>query len=158
MWGCTTFWRFLIKITPITSGLVSGMIILMAKIDLKIFKANDIRGKYPKEINERVVFEIASKLKRFFEKTIVVGHDARLSSVSLYNSVLKAFRDNQYLEIFEAGLVTTPEIYFLVNKLKTAGGIMITASHNPKEYNGLKAVGKKAKPISGQDILKIMNK
>jgi phosphomannomutase len=130
----------------------------MAKLDLSIFKANDIRGRYPKDINEDVVFEIADKLKRFFKKTIVVGHDARLSSVFLYNSVLKALKTNQNLEIFEAGLITTPQIYFLVNKLKAGGGIVITASHNPREYNGLKVVDNSGAAISGQDLLKIMKK
>ena len=137
----------------------------------QIFKANDIRGKYPEEINEKVVLEIVKKLPRILKGKIVVGRDARLSSPRLYKAVIKAFsvqrlavRDgktktlnaNRYT-LYPVGIVTTPMFYFLVNKLKAGGGIMVTASHNPKEYNGLKIVGKNAQPVSGKEILKIMN-
>lgn len=138
----------------------------------KIFKAYDIRGKYPKEINERVVLEIIKKLPLILKGKIVIGRDARLSSPALYKAVLKAFsvqrsavrglknkknlNANRYT-LYPVGIVTTPMLYFLVNKLKAGGGIMVTASHNPKEYNGLKIVGKYVQPISGHDILKIMN-
>jgi len=130
------------------------IIIIMAKIDSKIFRANDVRGIYPSEINESVVFEIAANIKHLFKKSIVVGHDARLSSPALYKSVLKALGGKK---VYEAGLITSPEMYFLVNELKADGGIMITASHNPKEYNGLKIMGKKAVPMSGKEILRILN-
>lgn len=144
-----------------------------------IFKAYDIRGRYPKEINELIVAEIAEALARHFKKsrtwngyrttrgelcrTIVVGHDARLSSPLLYRAVLRGFERSNVLKnvrtkIISAGTMTTPMLYFLVNYFSAAGGIMVTASHNPKEYNGLKVIGKKAEPISGVDILNMLSR
>ena len=143
-----------------------------------IFKAYDIRGKYPLEINEEIVREIISsfisKLKTPRSRTsslrgrqnsklkVIIAHDARLSSPSLYKALNKNLKiDNSCLpvgmgklKIVPAGMTTTPMLYFLVNKLKADFGIMITASHNPKEYNGLKIVGKNAIPISGNEIYK----
>ncbi|MDO8430286.1 MAG: hypothetical protein Q7S73_02890 [bacterium] len=126
-------------------------------IKKSIFKAYDIRGKYPKELNEEAVFEIASALGRHFgpKSRLLVGRDGRLSSPSLFKSVLKGLGKD--LEIIDGELMTTPMLYFLVNELKADGGIMVTASHNPKEYNGLKVVGKNARPVSGSEILKLMN-
>lgn len=136
----------------------------MSSINRKIFKAYDVRGKYPSEINEAAVEEIARAVAGHFGKRakIVVGHDARLSSPSLYKSVLKSLKANSSLagqaklKAIPAGIMTTPMLYFLVNELDADGGIMVTASHNPKEYNGLKVVGKKARPISGKEIQKLI--
>jgi len=127
-------------------------------INPKIFRANDIRGEYPEEINENIVSEIVNGLADLFsEGKIIVAHDIRLSSSSLYKTVLNQFKNkNHNLEIIEAGLATTPMFYFLVKKNKAVGGIMITASHNPKNYNGLKVIDKNALPISGTEILKIL--
>src|SRR3989338_6783075 len=126
-----------------------------------IFKAYDIRGAYPDEINEKTVEIIASAVAKKFSGKIVVGYDARLSSPALYKAALSGFsnsyRTNKTYKsdsLIKAGLITTPMLYFLVNKLKASGGIMITASHNPKNFNGLKVVGPKAAMISGTDILK----
>ncbi|MDP3052762.1 MAG: hypothetical protein Q8N22_02270 [bacterium] len=139
----------------------------MIKINPNIFKANDIRGKYPSEINERVISEIVGKLADFFpEGKIVVAHDARLSSPVLYKAVITGFKNKNLslrdisrretkLKTIEVGLATTPMFYFLVKKLKAGGGIMITASHNPKNYNGLKIVDKNALPISGLEVKKL---
>lgn len=145
-------------------------------MNTKIFKAYDVRGKYPSEINEGAVAEISEALARYFKRgKIVIGHDARLSSPSLYNAVIKAFSvkrlavsDKKITKTLNAipytlypipiGLSTTPMFYFLVNKLGASGGIMITASHNPKEYNGLKVVGPKAEVISGEEILALLSK
>lgn len=133
-------------------------------MDSKIFKAYDIRGKYPNEINETVVTEIISAIIRALElkakscklKAIIVGRDARLSSPKLYRAAIKQLTTNNQrpTTIISVGLITTPMLYFLVNHFNADLGIMITASHNPKEYNGLKIVGKKAIPISGKEILK----
>ena len=135
-----------------------------------IFKAYDIRGIYPDDIEEGVVFEIVSALVEHFRGgKIIVGHDARLSSPSLYKTVLnalswqhfdfdkkgKGFRPAKPINIVRAGLITTPMMYFLVNHFKAQGGIMITASHNPKQFNGLKVVGPKAAPISGKEIYRM---
>ena len=132
----------------------------------KIFRAYDIRGKYPSEINEKAVEKIIEGLAKNFFKPgkVIVGHDARLSSPELYRAAIrsikypafaKASADRQVsnIKIIKGGLMTTPMLSFLVNKLKADGGIMITASHNPKEYNGLKIVGAKAVPMSGKEIL-----
>ncbi|MBI4992277.1 MAG: hypothetical protein HZB99_03595 [Candidatus Harrisonbacteria bacterium] len=143
-------------------------------MEKSIFKAYDVRGKYPSELNEEAAFKISKALGKYFGSgaKIVIGHDARLSSPTLYRAALKGFRvqglgdrknikknlNPQPSTLYPAGLITTPMLYFLVNKLGADGGIMVTASHNPKEYNGLKVVGKNAKPISGREILKIMNK
>lgn len=123
-----------------------------------IFHAYDIRGVYPREINEEVVGEIVG---RFFhepriksrKRKIVIGHDARLSSPALYCAAIKNIkRRASAVKILEIGLATTPQLSFLVNDLRADGGIMITASHNPKEYNGLKIVGRNAVSIGGYEI------
>ena len=147
-----------------------------------IFKAYDIRGKYPLEINEEIVREIISSFisklpeaeprrrtsslrgRQNSRFKIVVAHDARLSSPSLYKAAIKQlkiqsapsanWRRRTKLKIVPAGMTTAPMLYFLVNKLNADFGIMLTASHNPKEYNGLKIVGKNAIPISGNEIYK----
>ena len=129
-----------------------------------IFKAYDIRGIYPKELNEDVVQSIAESLARFFVSkkrtssqpaAIILGHDVRLSSPRLYRSALAGLR-HKGIRVIQAGRITTPMLYFLVNDLKADGGVIITASHNPKNYNGLKIVGKKAVPISGEEIYAMM--
>ncbi len=130
----------------------------MRKFNLNIFRAYDIRGKYPKEINEEILTKIIPAIIRALKpKTIIIGRDARLSSPSLYRAAIKKLQTTNYkLQLIETGIITTPMLSFLVNKLKADGGIMITASHNPKEYNGLKIIGKNAIPISGKDILKLI--
>ena len=142
-------------------------------MDPKIFKAYDIRGKYPVEINEKIVskiiFSLISKLRiKNLEFRIIVGRDARLSSPALYRAAIEGIMNNELriknktiihnskFIILKAGLITTPMLYFLVNHFNADFGIMITASHNPKEYNGMKIVGKKATPINGKEIQKLV--
>lgn len=128
-----------------------------------IFKAYDIRGKYPLEINRPAVRIITQALITSFSLKkkkikIVVGHDARKSSQSLYREVLKtAAADARVKEVFAAGLITTPTLYLLVNMLPADGGLTITASHDPKNYNGVKMVGPRAVPISGKDIYEVVS-
>ncbi|MEK7635852.1 MAG: hypothetical protein AAB405_02060 [Patescibacteria group bacterium] len=132
-------------------------------INHKIFRAYDIRGKYPAEINEEIVCVIISlfisKFKIKNEKLkIAVAHDTRLSSPTLYHAIIEQLTiSNQQLAIIKIGLSTTPMFYFLANYFNADLGIMITASHNPKEYNGLKIVGKNAMPISGEEVSKLVN-
>lgn len=128
-----------------------------------IFKAYDIRGRYPEEINEEVVETIGKALGEYFKHSsentprIVLAHDARLSSPSLYNTLRKSLVASGYTPV-AANMSTTPMLYFLVNHHKADGGIMVTASHNPKEWNGLKVVGKNAEPISGEKIFHLVDK
>lgn len=135
-------------------------------MNLNIFKAYDIRGLYPSEVNPAVMFEIALGLVKYFslkskKKTpkIVIGRDARIGSPTLYKAVIKGLqRAGIKTQIVKIGLATTPMFYFLVAKLKAQGGIMVTASHNPKNWNGLKVVGKNAEMIGGKKVLKIINR
>ncbi|MDD4354215.1 MAG: phosphomannomutase/phosphoglucomutase, partial [Candidatus Nanoarchaeia archaeon] len=115
---------------------------------MSIFKAYDIRGKYPAEINEGLVQKISKAFCEFLKpKTIVIGMDMRLSSESLQNEIINSVT-NQGIKVISIGLVSTPMFYFGVNHFNADAGIMITASHNPKEYNGLKLVEKEARPIN----------
>lgn len=125
-----------------------------------IFKAYDIRGIFPSEINEKIISEIAVTLiKNFKPKTIVIGRDARLSSPLLCRTAIESVKyQTLSVKIIKIGVATTPMFYFLVNHFNADLGIMITASHNPKEYNGLKIVGKNAMPISGKEIGKLIDK
>ena len=124
-----------------------------------IFKANDIRGIYPEELNEDIVSGIGSSLGDYFGKksVLIAGHDARLSSPKLYKALMGILKSKK-LKVIDAGLMTTPMLYFLVSKYKAKGGIMVTASHNPKQYNGLKIVKAGARPVSGIEIGELMVK
>jgi len=144
-------------------------------MNTNIFKAYDIRGKYPEEINTKVVQTVSRALAEFFSAKgalpagrqgsasggkkgkVVLGHDVRFGSRELYRAAAQGLkRSNPKLKIVEAGLMTTPALYFLVNYFGASGGLMITASHSPKEINGLKVVGSGAAPIGGKDILRLL--
>ncbi len=124
-------------------------------IDSSIFKAYDIRGIYPDQFNEKTAYNIGRAYLDFIrekekidEPQVVIGRDARLSSDKLFESLAKGII-KQGGDVFDIGYATTPMLYFGVNFLTAQGGIMITASHNPAEYNGLKLTREKAIPISG---------
>ncbi len=115
-------------------------------INPKIFKAYDIRGIYPTELDEKAAYTIAKAFYTFFSKrlakknlTIVVGGDMRLSTPSLLEAVNKGLTESG-AEIIDVGLVSTPSVYFAVRHYGYDAGIQVSASHNPKEYNGLKSV------------------
>jgi len=129
----------------------------MAKIDPSIYRAYDVRGKYPSALNEAIAEKVANIFAKHFlgKGPVVVAHDARESSPALYRSVIRGFRGR---DIIAVGPSTTPMFYFFVIARKAAGGIMVTASHQPAEWNGLKAVGPKAVPINGFDIKKKADK
>ncbi len=120
----------------------------------KIFKAYDIRGVYPGEINEDAAYRIARAFARYLaigrEKKrglkIVISSDARVSSPALKEAFMDGLMD-EGVEIIDAGLTTTPMHYFVVNVSGADGGAMITASHNPAEFNGVKMSKKGAVPI-----------
>lgn len=114
----------------------------------EIFKAYDIRGIYPTEINELDVYKIAQAYCEFVEPSeVVIGADVRLSSPSLKRAAIKAVTDMQ-IHVIDVGEISTDMLYFAVANYGYAGGFSLTASHNPKEYNGLKFVREESKPIS----------
>ncbi|HOK35567.1 MAG TPA: phosphomannomutase/phosphoglucomutase [Candidatus Pacearchaeota archaeon] len=120
----------------------------------EIFKAYDIRGIYKKDFDTKTAFKIGQAFSEFLKNnkrtplTIIVGRDNRLSSASLAKAVKNGLK-LQGSNVIDIGLSSTPMFYFGVNFLKADGGIMITASHNPPEYNGFKLVREEAIPISG---------
>lgn len=121
----------------------------MKNIDTSIFKAYDIRGVYPGQINGELVFKIAQAYAKFIQpKTVVVGHDMRLSGDEFKEAAAKGLVEAG-VNVIDVGLVSTDQLYFAVVDLKADGGIMATASHNPKEYGGLKLVKGMGQPISG---------
>ncbi len=129
------------------------------KINPSIFKAYDVRGVYPSEINEEAAYFIAKAVVKFFKaKSLVLGRDMRPSSKPLYSAVLKALKE-EGIKIFDVGLSSTPMHTFVMNLEKADSGIMITASHNPARYNGLKLEGKFGVSIgegSGMEEIKEM--
>lgn len=113
------------------------------------FKAYDIRGKYPEEVNEELAYRIGVAFAQLFQaKKVAVGHDIRLSGESLQEALTKGLTD-MGCDVVHIGMCGTEQIYFATAHYGLDGGIMITASHNPKEYNGMKLVKSQAVPISG---------
>ncbi len=114
----------------------------------KAFKAYDLRGKVPEELNEELAYRIGRVFKTFLNaKTVVVGRDARLSGESIAKALIEGLTDAG-CNVTDIGLCGTEMVYFSTTFLKADGGIMVTASHNPKEYNGMKFVREQSKPIS----------
>lgn len=118
------------------------------------FKAYDIRGRVPDELNEEVAYRIGWVFKELFNaKRVVVGRDVRLSSKSLSQSLIRGLTDRG-CDVIDIGLCGTEMVYFATPHLGADGGIMITASHNPIDYNGLKLVRKESRPVSGDTGLR----
>lgn len=118
------------------------------------FKAYDIRGKYPEEINEELAYRIGRAYVELFKaKKVAVGHDIRLSGQAVQDAVTRGLTE-MGCDVVDIGMCGTEQIYFATAHLKLDGGIMITASHNPKEYNGMKLVREESKPISSDTGLK----
>jgi phosphomannomutase len=112
------------------------------KINSSIFKAYDVRGIYPDEINEEVAYLISKALVKFLNaKSIVLARDMRVSSPKLYEAALNGLQETG-VKIFDVGLSSTPMHTFAINLEDADGGIMITASHNSAKYNGMKLEGK----------------
>jgi phosphomannomutase len=118
-------------------------------IDQSIFKAYDIRGVYPDQLNEELAYGIAQGYCKFLNpKTVALGFDVRLSSPSLFEAAKQGLLDHG-VNVIDIGMVSTDMLYFAVVNYGYDGGITISASHNPKEYNGMKLTREKAIPISG---------
>ena len=121
---------------------------------LTCFKAYDIRGKLGEELNEDIAYRIGRAYGEFLKpKTIVVGGDVRLTSESLKLALANGLMDAG-TNVLDIGLSGTEEIYFATFHLGVDGGIEVTASHNPMDYNGMKLVRENAKPISGDTGLR----
>ena len=126
------------------------------QLDESIFKAYDIRGIYPEQINENLVYKIGRAYSTFLLKenpnkklNVVVSSDMRLSSPSLREGLIKGIIDSG-INVIDINQASTPSFYFTVAYYGYDGGLQVSASHNPKEYNGLKIVREKGMPVSGE--------
>lgn len=118
--------------------------------DMKCFKAYDIRGIVPTELNESFAYDLGRAYASEFQpKNVVLGHDIRKSSLTLYLSLMNGLLDSG-VDVVLLGLCGTEEVSYQTSALKTDGGIMVTASHNPMDYNGMKLSLKDSAPL-GQD-------
>jgi phosphomannomutase len=120
-----------------------------------IFKAYDVRGLYPEQLNERVARDVGIAFRYLLDEedrshgnTVVVSRDMRVHSEPLCEALIEGLTGGG-LDVMDIGLATTPMNYFAVGHLKAAGGIQVTASHNPADYNGLKFSHSEARPVSG---------
>lgn len=122
-------------------------------ISPSIFKAYDVRGIYPKDLNEETAFRIIqSYVKIFSPKKVVLARDVRESGEKLFEACLMAFT-TAGVSVIDVGIVSTDLFYFAVGTLPVDGGVTISASHNPREWNGLNFCKKDAEPISSESGL-----
>lgn len=120
---------------------------------LTCFKAYDIRGKLGSELNEDIAYRIGRAYGEYLKpKAMVLGGDVRLTSEPLKLALAKGLQDSG-TDVIDIGLTGTEEIYFATSQLNVDGGIEITASHNPMDYNGMKLVREGSRPISGDSGL-----
>ena len=118
------------------------------------FKAYDIRGVYPTEVNEELAYRVGRVFSAILAaETVVVGHDVRLSGPSLVQALTEGLRQGG-TRVIDIGQCGTEMVYFATEYYHADGGVMVTASHNPEEYNGMKLVRKNARPISEANGLK----
>ncbi|MCJ8161529.1 phosphohexomutase domain-containing protein [Acinetobacter zhairhuonensis] len=121
---------------------------------LTCFKAYDIRGKLGTELNEEIAYKIGRAYGQIYQpKTVVIGCDIRLSSEGLKQATIQGLTDAG-VNVLDLGMTGTEEVYFGAFHLDVQGGIEITASHNPMDYNGMKLVRENARPISADTGLK----
>ena len=122
-------------------------------IEISCFKAYDVRGQIPSQLNADIAYRIGNATADFLDaKRVVVGRDMRLSSAELTDAVAQGLTDAG-VEVLDIGLCGTEMVYFATTHLGSDGGIMVTASHNPADYNGLKLVREEARPISADSGL-----
>ncbi|HJQ52035.1 MAG TPA: phosphomannomutase/phosphoglucomutase [Gaiellaceae bacterium] len=122
-------------------------------LDPKVFKAYDVRGLYPAELDEAGAEAIGrAYVEQFEPRRIAVGRDMRLSSSSMAQAFIRG-ASTAGADVLDIGLVGTEMVYFAVGSLGLEGGAMITASHNPKEYTGMKLVRRGALPVGGESGL-----
>lgn len=121
---------------------------------LTCFKAYDIRGKLGTELNEEIAYKVGRAYGQIYQpKTVVIGCDVRLTSEALKQATIRGLNDAG-VDVLDLGMTGTEEVYFGAFHLDVQGGIEITASHNPMDYNGMKLVRENARPISADTGLK----
>jgi len=131
-------------------------------MDKSIFKAYDIRGLYPDQVDEDAAWKIGHATAQFLRsllsgfdrgqtnvQSVVVGYDMRTHSPALMEALVKGMNGSG-ANVIEIGMIDTPQMYFAINHLGACGGVQVTASHNPAEYNGFKISGLQARPIGSQ--------
>ena len=122
-------------------------------LDPKAFKAYDVRGLYPEELDEEGAYAIGrAYVEQFGPKQIAVGRDMRLSSPSMSAALIDGAVDGG-ADVLDLGMVGTEMVYFAVGELGLDGGVCVTASHNPKQYTGMKIVREGALPVGGESGL-----
>jgi phosphomannomutase len=132
-------WR-IDSVTPVSS---------VVKMKISCFKAYDIRGRIPDQLNEKVAYRIGRAFAEFLKpKKVVVGRDVRPTSPALCGALCRGLNEGG-ADVLDIGLCGTEEVYFATSHANADGGIMVTASHNPADYNGMKLVREESRPISG---------
>ncbi|MFN3162497.1 MAG: phosphomannomutase [Pseudohongiellaceae bacterium] len=122
--------------------------------EITCFKAYDIRGRIPDQLNADIAYRIGRAFVEYLApKSVVVGYDIRLTSQELCTALTNGLTDGG-ADVINIGQCGTEEVYFATSHLGVDGGIVVTASHNPKDYNGMKLVRDNSKPISGDTGLK----
>ncbi|MFG0315558.1 MAG: phosphomannomutase/phosphoglucomutase, partial [Phycisphaerales bacterium] len=125
----------------------------------RVFKAYDIRGTYPDLLTDYMAWQIGCGTAKFLleeaeqdgettpmMKSVIIGRDMRQSSPKLRDELVRGLTCN-HASVIDLGLVDTPMMYFAINYLDCSGGVVVTASHNPPQYNGFKISKRKAKPV-----------
>jgi phosphomannomutase len=126
--------------------------------EITAFKAYDLRGRIPTELNTDIAYHVARGYAQFLKpRRVCVGRDIRLSSAELASAVIRGLVDSG-VDVIDIGLCGTEGVYYATSALQVDGGIMVTASHNPPDYNGMKFVREGSRPISGDTGLKDVRK
>ena len=120
---------------------------------LTCFKSYDIRGRLDTELSSDIAYRIGRAFAEYIRpKTVVLGSDVRLTSESLKHSLGEGIRDAGF-DVIDIGMVGTEQVYFATSFLNAEGGIEVTASHNPINYNGMKLIRENSRPISSDSGL-----
>src|SRR6187455_3754883 len=123
-------------------------------MNLSAFKAYDIRGRIPDELNPELVYQVGRAYAAYVKpKRVCVGRDIRLTSQQFASELIRGLTDAG-VDVLDIGLCGTEGVYFATFAWKLDGGIMVTASHNPPDYNGLKLVREQSRPVGSDTGLR----